>query len=90
MPKRNEGHLMTGEYDIETPALWLNVYEHGRRVARIPCESQEDAARVIEQWEDAEGIEWELEDFAARHDALDVLAPEPEDAIPEEEYRGPA
>ena len=42
---------MTGEYDIETPALRVNVYRHSQLVAS------------------------------------DVLAPEPEDTLAEEEYR---
>jgi len=82
---------MTGEYDIETPALRVNVYQHGELVAQVLCESADDAADVVAQWEDGDGVECELEDLAARHRASDVLAPEPEDTIAEDEYRaGPA
>ena len=82
---------MTGEYDIETPTLRVNVYRHGQLVAQVLCESADDAAGVVAQWEDGVGVECELEDLGVRHRASDVLAPEPEDAMVEDEYRlGPA
>ena len=84
---------MAGEYDIETPALRVNVYEHGRLVTRVLCESADEAADVVALWEDAEGVVCELEDLAARHGASDVRAPEDADTVAEDEYRaepGPA
>jgi hypothetical protein len=78
---------MAGEYDVGTPTLQVNVYEHGRLVARVPCESPEEAAEVVAQWEEREGVECELEDLAARHRSDDVLAPEPEDVLADAEYR---
>jgi hypothetical protein len=78
---------MAGEYDIETPALRVNVYRHGRLVAHVLCESTDEAADVVAQWEDADGIEYEVEDLASRHGASDVRAAEPEDASPDVEYR---
>ena len=78
---------MAGEYDIDTPTLRVKVYEHGELVAQVPCESTGEAADVVAQWEDVEGVECELEDLATHHRALDVLAPEPEDLVPQDEYR---
>jgi hypothetical protein len=78
---------MTGEYDAGTPTLQVNVYERGRLVARVPCESADDAADVISQWEEREGVECELEDLSVRHGGGDVLAPEPEDVVDADEYR---
>lgn len=78
---------MTGEYDIETPTLRVNVYRHGRLVGRALCESVDDAADYVAQWEDDDGIEYEVEDLAAAHGASDVLAPEPDDIVTEDEYR---
>ena len=78
---------MTGEYDIETPALRVNVYRHGELAAQVLCESADEAADVVAQWDDLEGVECVLEDLAARHAATEVLAAEPEDTIPEDEYR---
>lgn len=67
------------EYDIETPALRVNVYKHGRRVAQVLCESAEDAADAVAQWDDVDGIECEVEDLATGHGVADVRAPEPDD-----------
>ena len=82
---------MTGEYDIETPTLRVNVYRRGELVAHVLCESADEAAAVVAQWEDADGVEYELEDLSARHDPSDVRAPEPDDIVAEADYRdGPA
>lgn len=78
---------MEGDFDIETPALRVNVFEYGRLITRVLCESADDAADVVAQWEDTEGVVCEIEDLAARHRAADVLGAEPEDAIVENEYR---
>ncbi len=75
------------DYDIETPALRVNVYEYGRLVARVLCESADDAADAVSQWEDADGVVCEIEDLAVGHGPTDVRAPEPEDVTTEDEYR---
>jgi hypothetical protein len=78
---------MGDEYDAGTPTLQVNVFQHGRLVAQVTCESADDAADVVAQWEDEEAVECELEDLAAHHRGDDVLAPEPEDVIADAEYR---
>ena len=35
---------MSGEYDIGTPTQCVNVYEAGRLVAQVICESAQEAA----------------------------------------------
>jgi len=78
---------MNGQYDTETPALRVDVYERGRLTAQIPCESADEATDVVAQWDDVEDVECELVDLSIRHGSLDVLAPEPEDVMTEDEYR---
>jgi hypothetical protein len=78
---------MNAEYDVETPVMRVNVYRGGRLVAAVLCESADDAADVVAEWEDVEGIECELEDLASRHGPCDVRTPEPEDFVGENEYR---
>jgi hypothetical protein len=78
---------MAGEFDVGTPTLQVNVYEAGRSIARISCESAQEAADVVAEWEEREGVECEVEDLAVHHGPDDVLAPEPEDAIAEDDYR---
>jgi hypothetical protein len=78
---------MAGQYDSGTPTLQVNVYEHGHLVTTVACESAGEAADVVAQWEEQEGIECEVEDLSIRHGGADVLSPEPEDVLAEDEYR---
>ena len=75
---------MVGEFDTGAPTVQVNVYEDGQLIAQVACESAIEAAEVIADWEEREGVKCEVEDLAARHGANDVLAPEPEDAILDE------
>ena len=72
---------MTGEFDVGAPTLQVNVYEAGRLVTQVACESPEEAANVVAEWEEREGVECEVEDLSVHHGPDDVLAPEPEDAM---------
>ena len=72
---------MTGEFDTGAPTLQVSVYEDGELVARVPCESAEEAAGIVSAWEERVGIECEVEDLAVHHGPDDVLAPEPEDSM---------
>jgi hypothetical protein len=73
--------------DIETPAIRVKVWEHGHRVTDVLCESEDEAADVLRKWDDVEGVECSVEDLGATHGPLDVLVPEPDDVLPEDEYR---
>ena len=74
---------MTDDFDIETPTLLVNVYEAGRLITRVPCESADEAAGVVTEWEAMDGIKCEVEDVGTRHEHEheNVLAPEPEDGL---------
>jgi hypothetical protein len=72
---------MTGEFDVGTPTLQVSVYEHGELIARVPCESTDEAADIIAQWEERDGVQCEVDDLAVHHGPDDVLAPEPEDSL---------
>ena len=78
---------MAGEFDVGTPTLQVNVYKDGQLITQVACESAEEAAGVVEQWEAQEGVECVIEDLAVHHGPDDVLAPEPEDAYDEDDYR---
>ena len=78
---------MTGDFDIGAPTLQVKVYESGRLIAQIACESAEEAAELVSEWEAREGVNCEVEDLAVNHGPDDVLAPEPEDALDDDEYR---
>ena len=72
---------MIEDVDIGAPTLLVNVYEAGRLVTRVPCESADEAAGVVAEWEEVDGIKCEVEDVGTRHQPEDVLAPEPEDGF---------
>ena len=74
------------EYDSETPALRVRVYQDGRLLAEVLCESADEAAGVVRQWEESEGVECELEDLSAAHEPTDVRAPEPEDVMSVDDF----
>lgn len=72
---------MTGEFDVGTPTLQVNVYEGGVLIAQVPCESAEEAADIVAEFEEREGVRCEVEDLAVEHGPDDVLAVEPEDGM---------
>lgn len=61
----------------ETPTVEVRVYRHGELVHRELCESEEQAALVIEEWSELDGIECEVDDLSVRHEPGDILEPEP-------------
>ncbi len=75
------------DYDVGSPTVRVKVYEHGGLVATIRCESAEEAADIAADWEEQSGYTCEVDDLAAVHQPGDVRAPEPEDFMPEDEYR---
>jgi hypothetical protein len=72
---------MAGEFDVGTPTLQVNVYEAGELIAQVACESAQEAAEAVAEWEEREGVECEVEDLAVHHEPTDVLSPEPEDGL---------
>lgn len=63
----------------EPPTLEVRVYRDGVLLQRELCESEADAAAVVEAWEEEPGIECEVDDLAApRHD-VEVLEIERDD-----------
>jgi hypothetical protein len=74
------------DYDLESPALQVRVYEGRRLVARIPCETPDEAAEIASAWEEQPGYTCEVVDLGARHEPDDILTTEPEDLVLEEEY----
>jgi hypothetical protein len=72
---------MTDDVDIGAPTLLVNVYEAGRLITRVPCESADEAAGVVMEWEEVDGIKCEVEEVGTRHQPEDVLAFEPEDGL---------
>ena len=45
----------------------VNIFEDGRLVTSVACESAEEAADLARVWEENEGVRCEIEDLSVRH-----------------------
>ena len=70
----------TFEERDEAPTIEVRVFRHGKLVHRELCESEEQAAVVVDGWSDLDDVECEVDDLSVRHRLGDVLEPEP--AVP--------
>lgn len=69
----------------DTPRIEVRVYRHGELVQRELCDSEEEAARVVDGWSEHSEVTCEVDDLTLRHGPEDVLAPDP--ALMEEDER---
>lgn len=73
--------FLNGESE-ETPTVEVRVYRDCRLVHRELCESDDQAALVVEAWSDVEGTEFEVDDLSSHHrpdQILDLEAPDAQD-----------
>jgi len=68
----------------ETPTIEVRVYRGADLLNRELCESEEQAAQVVREWEEVDGVECEVDDLSFRHRPGDVLEPEPTELTNEE------
>lgn len=64
-------------YDVGAPTLEVRIYDHGQFLTREFCESEADAAAVVERWSDLANLFVVADDLSAKHGPDDILAPEP-------------
>lgn len=70
----------------ETPTIEVRIYRDGRLIRRELCESEGEAALVVEHWDEVAGTECEVDDLSARHTSDQILAAEPPEPLDEEAY----
>ena len=63
-------------YDAGAPAVEVRVYDHDRLLAREHCESEDDAAAVVERWSEVANLFVVADDRSSKHGPEDSLAPE--------------
>jgi hypothetical protein len=63
----------------ETPTIEVRIYRHGELVHTALVESDEQAALVVEEWAEQDGVTCEVDDLSVRHRPGDIHAPEPAD-----------
>jgi hypothetical protein len=49
------------------------VFAHGREVLRQPCESTEEAASIVEWWNEQDDTECRVDDLSIHHGPDDIL-----------------
>lgn len=68
----------------ETPTVEVRVWRHGQLLHAELCESDEQAAAVVERWQDVDGVRCEVDDLSVRHRPGDVFEPDPPDPLDDE------
>lgn len=76
---------MSEQYDAGgTPTIEVRVFLHGDLIERALCESEEDAAQVLDQWSEVDDVTCLVDDLSFHHAPGDVLAPEPSEPADED------
>ena len=68
-------------YDTGSPSIEVRVYRHDALFARELCESESEAAAVVERWSAEGDFTFLVDDLTFHHAPGDVLAPEPPDLV---------
>ncbi len=69
----------------EAPTIEVRVFRRGQLVHQELCESEAEAAVVVDAWAELDGVECEVDDLSVRHRLGDVAEPEPAE-LRDEEY----
>jgi len=69
----------------ETPTVEVRVFRHGTLVHRELVESEEQAALVVDEWSELDGVRCEVDDLSIRHHPGEILEPELP-IVPDEGY----
>ncbi len=68
----------------EAPTVEVRVFRHGEFVHTELCESEEQAALVVEQWSELDGVQCEVDDLTVKHRPGDIFEPEPAITVDED------
>jgi len=63
-------------YDTGAPSIEVRIYRDDRLLASELCESEDDAAAVVERWSEEGDFSFLVDDLTFRHTPGDVLGPE--------------
>jgi hypothetical protein len=63
-------------YDAGAPTLEVRIYDHDVLLARELCETEEDAAAVVERWSELANLFVVADDLSTKHQPDDILAPD--------------
>lgn len=68
----------------DTPTIEVRVYRDAELIQRELCESEEEAARVLESWSELDDVTCEVDDLSYHHRPGDVLEPQPPEPVDED------
>lgn len=68
----------------EAPTVEVRVFHHEELVHTELCESEEQAALLVEQWLEFDDVRCEVDDLTVKDQLADV--PEPESVVASEEH----
>jgi hypothetical protein len=57
------------------PTVEVTVYRDGQLIHRELCESESEAAAVVDRWKEVDGTEFQVDDLAVHHGPTDILEP---------------
>ncbi len=63
-------------YDIGAPTIEVRIFRDDQLLVRELCESEEEAAALVEQWSDTDNVYVLVDDLSAHHGPGDILAPD--------------
>ena len=69
----------------ETPTIEVRIYRRGELIHREFCDSEEQAALAVAEWEDVEDVECEVDDLSPHHPGAEPVDHEPVEP-PSEDY----
>ncbi|MBK9180951.1 MAG: hypothetical protein IPM45_15560 [Acidimicrobiales bacterium] len=67
-----------------SPTVEVRVFRRGDLVHRELCETEEEAALVVDEWSELDGVTCEVDDLSERHRGGDILEPLPPEPLGEE------
>ena len=71
-------------YDAGASAIEVRIYRDEQLIARELCESEDDAAAVVDHWFELGNVSFLVDDLSVHHTPGDILAPDPPDVANED------
>ena len=71
-------------YDAGASTIEVRIYRDEQLLARELCESEDDAAAVVDHWSELGNVSFQVDDLSVQHTPGDILAPEPPEVANED------
>jgi hypothetical protein len=85
----DDGPERAREFDANDRNLEVVVFRRGAEIHREVCESLDEAASIVDYWNEQDGIECRVDDLAVHHGPGDILESTDDEllAAPGDDYR---